>query len=154
MIISGGQTGADRGGLLGAKACGIKTGGFAPLNWMTENGSDEEFMRLMGLQECKVQGYAYRTRKNIRRSDGTLILCADSNSPGTKLTKWTCARLNRPVYLQMWHPTGTLFNTDDFRKWFNSFDIITLNVAGNRESKAPGIEAFTKAFIIRAFGDI
>jgi hypothetical protein len=35
-IISGGQTGADQGGLEGARLLGIQTGGTAPYNWMTD----------------------------------------------------------------------------------------------------------------------
>ena len=35
-IISGGQTGADMGGLLAAKDLGIRTGGWMPKGWLTE----------------------------------------------------------------------------------------------------------------------
>jgi hypothetical protein len=35
-VISGGQTGADQGGLRAARACGIPTGGWAPRGWLTE----------------------------------------------------------------------------------------------------------------------
>jgi len=38
MVISGGQTGADRGGLIAAKELGIPTGGTAPLGYKTEAG--------------------------------------------------------------------------------------------------------------------
>ena len=37
-IISGGQTGADQGGLLAARKSGIQTGGWCPLGWRTELG--------------------------------------------------------------------------------------------------------------------
>ncbi len=37
-IISGGQTGADRGGLLAGEALKIETGGTAPPIFMTELG--------------------------------------------------------------------------------------------------------------------
>ena len=37
-IISGGQTGADKGGLIAAKKANIKTGGIAPKGFMTEAG--------------------------------------------------------------------------------------------------------------------
>jgi hypothetical protein len=38
QVISGGQTGADQGGLRAARACGIPTSGWAPKGWMTEAG--------------------------------------------------------------------------------------------------------------------
>lgn len=37
-IISGGQTGADQGGLDAGKALGLKTGGLMPKGWRTEAG--------------------------------------------------------------------------------------------------------------------
>jgi hypothetical protein len=36
-VISGGQTGADQGGLRAAKAAGIPTGGWAPRGWLVES---------------------------------------------------------------------------------------------------------------------
>ena len=41
-VISGGQTGADHAGLRAAKDSGINTGGTAPRNFMTEEGSKPE----------------------------------------------------------------------------------------------------------------
>lgn len=38
LVLSGGQTGADLGGLRAARACGIPTGGWAPRGWLTEVG--------------------------------------------------------------------------------------------------------------------
>ncbi len=40
--ISGGQSGADFGGLLAAKRCGIPTGGKIPKGFLTENGPKPE----------------------------------------------------------------------------------------------------------------
>ena len=40
-IISGGQTGADRGGLLAGRHLGIETGGTAPPDFITEVGVDD-----------------------------------------------------------------------------------------------------------------
>ena len=39
-VISGGQVGADQGGLMAAKQFGIKTKGYAPFDYMTSNGND------------------------------------------------------------------------------------------------------------------
>jgi hypothetical protein len=45
-IISGGQTGADQAGWRAARACGVPTGGFMPLGFLTEGGPRPEFAAL------------------------------------------------------------------------------------------------------------
>jgi len=72
-IISGGQTGADQGGLIAARELGIPSGGTAPKDWLTESGSNEQLLRSFGLVECAEPGYDARTRKNVVDSDGTLL---------------------------------------------------------------------------------
>lgn len=59
-IISGGQTGADRGGLEAARTLGIPTGGTAPRGYLTETGPDES-LREFGLTESKSSAYVVRT---------------------------------------------------------------------------------------------
>jgi hypothetical protein len=51
-VISGGQTGADQGGLRAAQACGIPTGGWAPRGWLTEAGP-APWLADWGLVECQ-----------------------------------------------------------------------------------------------------
>lgn len=50
-IISGGQTGADEGGLEGARLLGIPTGGTAPKGYRTENGPNLTLRDTYGLVE-------------------------------------------------------------------------------------------------------
>jgi len=50
-IISGGQTGADLGGLVGARRIGIETGGTAPRGYKTEKGSQVDALKAFGLIE-------------------------------------------------------------------------------------------------------
>jgi hypothetical protein len=45
---------------------------------------------------------------------------------------------------------GQLFS---FRHWLKEHDIKTLNVAGNRESKAPGLQTFTRDFLLEVFSN-
>jgi Circularly permutated YpsA SLOG family len=52
-IITGGQTGADQGGLRAARAAGIATGGFAPKGWATETGA-APWLAEFGLVECEM----------------------------------------------------------------------------------------------------
>jgi hypothetical protein len=50
-VISGGQTGADQGGLRAPRACAIPTGGWAPRGWLTEAGP-APCLEESGLVEC------------------------------------------------------------------------------------------------------
>lgn len=134
-IISGGQTGADKGGLLAAEALGIETGGTAPPNYQTEAGPDYS-LKSLGLVEGESDPRIYpkRTRMNVRDSHGTLLM-GNMNTPGTKLTLRFCKELGRPYII---NPTPS-----QLKMWIDIFYIEILNVAGNRESKHPGIQKET-----------
>src|SRR5918992_5020661 len=64
-IISGGQTGIDRGALDAALAWGFPCGG-----WCSDSRIPERYP----LIELKEGGYRQRTLRNILESDGTAIL--------------------------------------------------------------------------------
>ena len=59
-IISGGQAGADQGGLLGARDAGLPTGSTAPKGWRTED-DPAPWLVDFGLVESKSPSYAART---------------------------------------------------------------------------------------------
>ena len=128
-IISGGQTGADRGGLLVGKILGIPTGGTAPQGWITEQGPYPALGHTYGLVEGP-PGYPERTRLNVVDSDGTLIV-GNIHSPGSQMTLSTCIAEGKPHIV---NPVAPLLVA-----WLTAHDIKILNVAGNRESKNPGI---------------
>jgi hypothetical protein len=152
-IISGGQTGADQGGLLAARELGIPSGGTAPKDWRTETGSDEQLLRSFGLIECSEPGYDARTRKNVLDSDGTLLLgsCA---SGGSALTAQFAGEAGKPFFHVPFPPAAVEkgFETTiaEFRQWLSGFNINVLNVAGNRESQNPGLQEFTRQFLVSA----
>ena len=132
-IISGGQTGADRGGLLAGEALGIETGGTAPPSYQTEAGPDlslRQFNLIEGEYDPRI--YPKRTRMNVRNSDGTLLM-GNPNSPGSRLTLRFC-RESRPSKPYIINPTPS-----QLKDWIDTHNIEILNVAGNRESKHPGI---------------
>src|SRR5437868_2235753 len=145
-IISGGQTGADTGALLAARELGLETGGSAPKGWLTENGPQEAFLRSFGLIECELKGYPVRTRRNVERSDGTLLI-GPLGSGGSKLTYEIATEVGKPLF-QVPFPGAP--DTKEFRSWLERYDIKTLNLAGNRESESPGIANFTRMFLIAA----
>jgi hypothetical protein len=49
MIISGGETGADRGGLDAGRSLGLKTGGSVREKYMTEHGPDPS-LKVFGVE--------------------------------------------------------------------------------------------------------
>jgi len=152
-VISGGQTGADQGGLLAARDLGIPSGGTAPKEWWTEMGSDEQLLRSFGLVECSEAGYDARTRKNVLDSDGTLLLGSYA-SGGSAMTARIASEAGRPFF-HVPFPRATdeesLERTSaEFREWLKHFRIHVLNVAGNRESQNPGLQEFTRRFLVSA----
>jgi Circularly permutated YpsA SLOG family len=150
-IISGGQTGADIGGLSAAREIGISTGGFAPLGWMTESGPNEGLLRSFGLKECEEDGYPARTRLNVANSDGTLLV-GDYRIGGTRLTYEIAQGLNKPIFLLPYSKPAPEVDTRlmQFRDWLVATSVQVLNVAGNRESEAPGIAEFARLFLVEA----
>ena len=81
-IISGGQTGADQGALDAAINLGIPHGGWIPKGRITEDGPLPDRYNLI---EMPSASYPDRTRKNIRESDGTLILSHSRLTSGSEL---------------------------------------------------------------------
>lgn len=150
-VISGGQTGADQGGLLAARELGIPTGGAAPKGWITETGTEQQRLKGFGLVECSEPGYDARTRQNVIQSDGTLLLGSYANG-GSALTAKIASEAQKPFFhVPFPSERETLDNiAESFRRWLAEFKIQTLNVAGNRESQNRGLQDFTKGFLISA----
>lgn len=148
-IISGGQTGADQGGLLAARDLGIPTGGYAPRGWLTESGPAADLLKPFGLEEATSPRYPHRTAKNVFASDAT-VLFGNSNSTGTRLTWRLCRERKHPVYVVS-NPAG-MRDADivGFRAWLSSNRVRTLNVAGNRESRNPSIGEAVRRFLCHA----
>ena len=128
MIISGGQTGADRGALEGAKKSGLRTGGAAPKGWLTEIGEDRSLAEF-GLIESQSYDYAARTQENVQQSQGTVIF-GNIQSTGSKLTLSLAKKLKKPYLVNP--------NSEQLKAFMIGKKVI--NIAGNRESVTPGIQ--------------
>lgn len=139
-IISGGQTGADRGGLEAARDLGIQTGGWAPVGYKTEDGPDLT-LKDFGLREGG--SYQDRTSSNVNEADGT-VWFGKTGTPGHRSTMQAVLTYHRP-YLRNPTPEG-------LRVFCLAYNIQVLNVAGNRESTNAGIAARVKATLLGAFG--
>jgi hypothetical protein len=147
-IISGGQTGADQGGLYAARELGVPTGGVAPQDWLTEAGPQRDLLHGFGLKECSEPGYPARTRANVIDSEGTLLV-GQYQSGGSALTHQIAAQAGKPMF-HLEFPSAVHSRFEEFRHWLHRHRIRTLNVAGNRESQSRGIQEFTRRFLIGA----
>jgi hypothetical protein len=151
LVICGGQTGVDQAALRAARACGIATGGWAPMGWLTEteNGRGEQaapWLADYGLVECDVRGYAARRRRNVRQSDATLLM-GRADSQGSVGVINDCSRANKPLF----HVRSGVTRPSDVLPFLDRHGVKILLVAGNRESSDRGIGARAERFLKEAF---
>ena len=150
-IMSGGQTGVDRGAIEAALELGFPYGGLIPKGRRAEDGQVPPMFAAM--EESTRKDYLYRTEWNVVRSDTTLILNFGSElSGGTKRTEGFCTKHGKPCWVE---DLSRINETDrglELRYWLEAefgTKPVVLNVAGPRESKSPGIAAAAKSFVIR-----
>jgi hypothetical protein len=146
-IISGGQTGADQAAWRAAAACGIATGGWMPKGFLTEDGNRPEFATLYGACEMPTAAYPPRTRQNAQDSDATLWF-GQTDTPGAHTTIDACRQLGRAYMLVV---PGQTIKPSQVAAWIGEHSIRILNVAGNRESKAPGTGQNVERFLTELF---
>lgn len=126
-IISGGQYGADVGGLAAAYDSKIPTGGFAPKGYKTIYGSNPK-LKVLGLVECESPSYRVRTYENVKHSDGTIRLAYSFETPGEKCTLHAIKTFKKPhIDIDLNSPLDPF----DVVKWLVDYKIKVLNVAGN-----------------------
>ena len=94
-IISGGQTGADRGALEAALRAGFAYGGLVPKGRLADGCVPAKFTAMV---EADTEGYRFRTRWNAEHSDATLILAfSDQLEGGTQRTRQYCMNARKPA---------------------------------------------------------
>lgn len=143
-VISGGQSGADIGGLLFAESRGLATGGWMPHGWETEDGPKPEYGERFGMEEHPMLGYAIRTEANARDSDATVRFATNFKSPGEICTLKAIHKFNKHWFdVDITDPP----NPKEFAAWLQQRHVKVLNVAGNRETTAPGIREFVVAYM-------
>ena len=124
-VISGGQTGADRGALEAALKAGFAYGGLVPKGRLAEDGCVPA--KFAAMVEADTEDYRFRTRWNAEHSDATLILAF---SDQLAVFKWL-AKVSKKIGGRP----------------------IVLNVAGPRESKEPGLEAAVESYVARLISE-
>lgn len=132
-IVSGGQTGVDRAALDVALELGFPCGGWCPKGRKAEDGPLHSRYPLV---ETPSDHYAIRTRRNVFDSDGTLLLVRGPLTGGSKLTADVAVRLGKPLLIV---DLAGEVDGNTIRQWLDGHSVHVLNVAGPRESGAPGI---------------
>ena len=140
-ILSGGQTGVDRGALDAALAAGVECGGSCPAGRLAEDGRIPERYPLIELPDG---GYAERTERNVAESDGTLIVTFGEPQGGTRATIDFCMLHQKPYLVMDASIIPVVEATSVAGSFVGEHHIRTLNVAGPRASEAP--QAYDYAF--------
>ncbi len=145
-IISGGQTGVDRGALDASLNKGNPCGGWCPQGRMAEDGIIAEKYPLIELANS---GYRARTRKNVEDSDATVIIYFDYIvlRGGTELTLATCIKKHRPYLLIDGNELSETRAGERLAKFVQDFKINKLNFAGTRGSGVPHAQAYTQSIV-------
>jgi hypothetical protein len=146
-IVSGGQTGVDRGALDAAIELGIEHGGWCPRGRIAEDGRISTKYRL---RETETSDYPARTELNVLNSDGTLILFRHRLVGGTDLTRRLAAKCGKPCLLVN---LGKKADPSPVRQWIMENEIRVLNIAGPRESSCPGIRQAAFDFVCTLLTD-
>lgn len=153
LVISGGQTGADIAGLAAPLTSNIATGGWMPYGRRTESGPMpiEAFVRYQ-LRIHASMDWAPRTEQNIKDSHGTIIF-GNMESAGSALTIKLC-RLHKKPFLCL--DSRELISHNNvcvsaIKRFTSEHGIKTMNIAGNRESRNPGIYYLTYITLMEAW---
>jgi hypothetical protein len=137
-LHSGGQTGSDESALFIGNKFGIKTGGWMPRGFKTQDGNKPEFELLYNMKEHESSNYVPRTHKNVEDSDGTLRIVEFFSSPGEICTLKGINKYKKP-YFDIDIKNYNNKTIEEAVNWIINNKIEILNVAGNAEKTSPGI---------------
>jgi hypothetical protein len=145
-IVSGGQTGVDRGALDAALAASFPCGGWCPQGRKAEDGT---IPQRYPLDEMPVPGYRPRTRRNVLESDGTLIVFFGAPSGGTLDTMRIAGESGKPFLTVDAAVKPIDIAAVEAAAFIEQHAIGTLNVAGPRESTHAGSAEYARALVSR-----
>lgn len=142
-IISGGQTGVDRGALDACLQANFSCGGWCPAGRKAEDG---EIPPQYPLKETWSFSYDERTRKNIQDSDATLIIYHGELIGGSLLTCNYAKEIRKPVFLFQVSPFFIDEPLEQLLHFLEINQVKILNIAGPRASQWP--KAHESSFLI------
>jgi hypothetical protein len=150
-VISGGQTGADRGGLDAALDLGIAHGGFCPKGRRAEDGTIPARYQL---EETASADYSERTRKNVEAADATVVFTRGQPKGGSALTVTLARGAGKPVLAIDLNATSSFGACMELDEFLRRVGPRTLNIAGTRESEAVGISASVREIARRVLSGV
>lgn len=146
-VISGGQTGVDRAALEAALELRLEIGGWCPRDRWAEDGRIPDHYPLVATRSPDVH---VRTQRNVESSSATLVLTRGSPIGGTRYTVEIARSMRRPL-LVVDLENESIDPIQSILFWLERERPEILNVAGPRESGAPGITDQAQALLSRAF---
>jgi len=139
-IVSGGQSGVDRGALDAALEARVPCGGWCPQGRLAEDGPIDPRYPLVEL----AGGYSERTLRNVLDSDGTVIVYFGELEGGTENTLAHCIEHRKPYKLIDALEVDTGRAGQMIREFQLAHALSVLNVAGPRASKQPRAHRYTQ----------
>ncbi|MEM7278211.1 MAG: putative molybdenum carrier protein [Pseudomonadota bacterium] len=150
-IISGGQTGSDRGALMAALDRGVPCGGWCPADRKAEDGL---IPSIYPVRELANADYPERTLRNVLDSDATCIIRFTTVDAGSKLAAAACRREKKPYLYLDAHDTDTDEAGVQLLAFIRENDITVLNVSGPRASAHPAAASWTRTVVRQCLSDI
>jgi hypothetical protein len=156
-VVSGGQTGVDRAALDTALALGLPYGGWCPRGGWAEDLTTPPGLleRYPGLLATPDSNPAQRTRWNVRDSDATLILVLrglPAAGSGTALTLTLAEQMERPHAVVDLGASGAPNAAAALLGRLPPAG--ALNVAGPRESTAPGVYERARGLLMELLASV
>ena len=149
-IVTGGQTGVDRGALDAALKIGFACGGWCPDGRKAEDGV---IPTIYPLQPLPGAGYSGRTLRNVIDSDGTAILHFGLLTGGSHLTAACCRKADKPYLLVDCDRHSREQTAALVAGFADEHSVSVLNIAGPRESQAPRAYSFAFDVVTRLLLD-
>ena len=143
-IITGGQTGADRAALDIAVKYQLDYCGYIPKGRLAEDGTVPE--KYTSLLVNKNAQYSSRTLKNVLCALGVILFFENHMDEGTNLTRAYAIRFRKPIIeVNVSEP----FKKNHLQQFINRHKVV--NIAGPRQSNAPGIYEKVYALLEEVF---
>lgn len=149
-LFSGGQPGADRGGLIAARRMGVPTGGWVsardfeadPWIWFHFNT-----FRMKVDDDCA----SGRSDMNIKAAKGTIRVATDFGTRAERKSLKLLLKHNKPFYDLNPSTDNSTIYVEAVADWIRRHEIRTLNLSGNSERTCEGISGWTNRFLGRLF---